>query len=134
MKARHLVSSQRSAVSIFVDGSEKQATVELVDRCLSSRASVSFDWRPSIGGFVFDSGLVFKSVLFLIEGRVPYKGSLSEVITQYAGGLRAGMGYCGAKNISELQQAQFIKITAAGMKESHAHDVAITKESPNYSR
>ena len=69
-----------------------------------------------------------------IEGRVPYKGSLSEVITQYAGGLRAGMGYCGAKNISELQQAQFIKITAAGMKESHAHDVAITKESPNYSR
>jgi len=69
-----------------------------------------------------------------IEGRVPYKGSLSEVITQYAGGLRAGMGYCGAKNISELQQAQFIKMTAAGMKESHAHDVAITKESPNYSR
>jgi IMP dehydrogenase len=69
-----------------------------------------------------------------IEGRVPYKGSLSEVITQYAGGLRAGMGYCGAKSISELQQAQFIKITAAGMKESHAHDVAITKESPNYSR
>jgi IMP dehydrogenase len=69
-----------------------------------------------------------------IEGRVPYKGSLSEVITQFAGGLRAGMGYCGAKNISELQQAQFIKITAAGMKESHAHDVAITKESPNYSR
>ena len=69
-----------------------------------------------------------------IEGRVPYKGSLSEVITQYAGGLRAGMGYCGAKNISELQKAQFIKITAAGMKESHAHDVAITKESPNYSR
>ena len=69
-----------------------------------------------------------------IEGRVPYKGSLSEVITQYAGGLRAGMGYCGAKNIEDLQQAQFIKITAAGMKESHAHDVAITKESPNYSR
>ncbi len=69
-----------------------------------------------------------------IEGRVPYKGTLSEVITQYVGGLRAGMGYCGAKNIETLQQAQFIKITAAGMKESHAHDVAITKESPNYSR
>ncbi len=69
-----------------------------------------------------------------IEGRVPYKGSLSEVITQYVGGLRAGMGYCGAKNIHVLQDAQFIRITAAGMKESHAHDVAITKESPNYSR
>ncbi len=69
-----------------------------------------------------------------IEGRVAYKGTLSEVITQYVGGLRAGMGYCGAKNIETLQQAQFIKITAAGMKESHAHDVAITKESPNYSR
>lgn len=69
-----------------------------------------------------------------IEGRVPYKGNLAEVITQYVGGLRAGMGYCGAKNIQALQQAQFIKITTAGMKESHAHDVAITKESPNYSR
>lgn len=69
-----------------------------------------------------------------IEGRVPYKGNLSEVITQYVGGLRAGMGYCGAKNIQALQQAQFIKITTAGIKESHAHDVAITKESPNYSR
>jgi len=69
-----------------------------------------------------------------IEGRVPYKGSLSEVITQYVGGLRAGMGYCGAKNIHVLQDAQFIRITAAGMQESHAHDVAITKESPNYSR
>lgn len=69
-----------------------------------------------------------------IEGRVPFKGSLSEVITQYVGGLRAGMGYCGAKNISALQQAQFIRITAAGIRESHAHDVAITKEAPNYSR
>jgi IMP dehydrogenase len=69
-----------------------------------------------------------------IEGRVPYKGYLSEVVTQFTGGLRAGMGYCGAKDIKTLQQAQFIKITNAGMKESHAHDVEITKESPNYSR
>ena len=69
-----------------------------------------------------------------IEGRVAYKGHLSEIIAQYAGGLRAGMGYCGAKDISVLQKAQFIKITNAGMKESHAHDVVITKESPNYSR
>ena len=69
-----------------------------------------------------------------IEGRVAYKGYLSEVIAQFVGGLRSGMGYCGASGISDLQNAQFIKITNAGMKESHAHDVEITKESPNYSR
>jgi len=70
-----------------------------------------------------------------IEGRVAFKGHLSEVVQQYVGGLRAGMGYCGAKDIRALQQdAQFIKITNAGMKESHAHDIEITKEAPNYSR
>jgi IMP dehydrogenase len=69
-----------------------------------------------------------------IEGRVPYKGALSEIVYQYVGGLRAGMGYCGAKNIDALQKASFIQITAAGMKESHAHDVDITKEAPNYSK
>ncbi len=69
-----------------------------------------------------------------IEGRIAYKGSVSEVIYQYVGGLRAGMGYVGAKDIKALQKAQFVKITNAGMKESHAHDVDITKEAPNYSR
>ena len=69
-----------------------------------------------------------------IEGRIPYKGHLSEVMVQYIGGLRAGMGYCGANTIEELQRAQFVKITNAGMAESHPHDVVITKESPNYSR
>ena len=69
-----------------------------------------------------------------IEGRVAFKGNLSEVVHQYVGGLRAGMGYCGAKDIKALQQAQFIKITNAGMKESHAHDIEITKEAPNYTR
>jgi IMP dehydrogenase len=69
-----------------------------------------------------------------IEGRVAFKGNLSEVVLQYVGGLRAGMGYCGAKNIPALQEAQFIKITNAGMKESHAHDIEITREAPNYSR
>ena len=59
---------------------------------------------------------------------------LAEVVTQFVGGLRAGMGYCGAKDIKALQQAQFIQMTAAGMRESHAHDVVITKEAPNYSR
>lgn len=70
-----------------------------------------------------------------IVGRVPYKGHLSEVVQQFVGGLRAGMGYCGAKNIETLQEkGQFIRITAASMAESHPHDVVITKEAPNYSR
>jgi len=69
-----------------------------------------------------------------IVGRVPYKGSLSEVIYQMVGGLRSGMGYTGSKNIAELQKAKFIKITAAGVAESHPHDVTITREAPNYSR
>ena len=69
-----------------------------------------------------------------IEGRVAYKGNLSEVVQQYVGGLRAGMGYCGSKDIQTLQQAQFVRITNAGMRESHAHDIEITREAPNYSR
>ena len=70
-----------------------------------------------------------------IVGRVPYKGDLDESIHQFIGGLRAGMGYCGAKDISTLKETgQFIRITASGINESHPHDVAITKEAPNYSR
>ncbi len=69
-----------------------------------------------------------------ISGRVPYKGTLSEVMYQMLGGLKAGMGYCGAKTIQELQKAQFIKITSSGVKENHPHDVIITREAPNYSR
>jgi IMP dehydrogenase len=69
-----------------------------------------------------------------IVGRVPFKGTLSEVILQLVGGLRSGMGYVGAKNIEALKQAQFIKITHAGVVESHPHDVSITSEAPNYSR
>lgn len=69
-----------------------------------------------------------------IEGRVAFKGNLSEIVYQYVGGLRAGMGYCGAKDINALQNAQFVRITNAGMKESHAHDIEITREAPNYSR
>lgn len=69
-----------------------------------------------------------------IEGRVAYKGFLHEVTHQFTGGLRAGMGYCGAKDIKALQQATFVKITNAAMKESHAHDIEITREAPNYSR
>lgn len=69
-----------------------------------------------------------------IEGRVAFKGSLKEVAQQYTGGLRAGMGYCGAKDLAALKEASFIKITNAGMRESHAHDIEITKEAPNYSK
>ncbi len=69
-----------------------------------------------------------------ISGRVPFKGLVSEVLYQMVGGLRAGMGYCGAKNIESLKKARFVKITAAGVTESHPHDVAITREAPNYSR
>jgi len=70
-----------------------------------------------------------------IVGRVPYKGELFESIHQFVGGLRAGMGYCGAKDIANLQESgRFVKITASGINESHPHDVTITKESPNYSR
>ena len=69
-----------------------------------------------------------------IEGRVPYKGSLAEVMVQYIGGLRASMGYCGAATINDLQNAQFVRITNAGITESHPHNITITKESPNYSR
>ncbi|RZV37798.1 MAG: IMP dehydrogenase [Candidatus Acidulodesulfobacterium acidiphilum] len=68
-----------------------------------------------------------------IEGRVPYKGSLSDSVNQLTGGLRAGMGYCGARSIQELRtKTRFIKITSSGLKESHVHDVIITREAPNY--
>jgi IMP dehydrogenase len=68
-----------------------------------------------------------------IEGRVPYKGLLSEMVYQLVGGLRSGMGYCGVKTVCELQEkANFLRISPAGLRESHVHDVIITKEAPNY--
>jgi len=68
-----------------------------------------------------------------IEGRVPFKGPLSDVVYQLVGGLKSGMGYCGCRSLSELQQkAQFIRLTQAGLREGHVHDVVITKEAPNY--
>ena len=70
-----------------------------------------------------------------IVGRVPYKGEVGEVMYQFIGGLRAGMGYCGSKDVPTLKKsARFIQITAAGMQESHPHNVSITREAPNYSR
>jgi IMP dehydrogenase len=68
-----------------------------------------------------------------IEGMVPFKGEVQEILHQLVGGVRSSMGYCGAKSIKEFsKKAKFIRITGAGMKESHPHDINITKESPNY--
>ena len=68
-----------------------------------------------------------------IEGRVPYRGTLAEMVTQLVGGLRSGMGYTGCHNITEFQEkTRFLRVTAAGLRESHVHDVVITKEAPNY--
>ena len=69
-----------------------------------------------------------------VEGRVPYKGMLSDTIFQLCGGIRSGMGYCGCHTVSELhEKTRFVRITGAGLKESHPHDIYITKEAPNYS-
>jgi IMP dehydrogenase len=85
--------------------------------------------RYSQEGTVADSKYVPEG----IEGRVAYKGTVSEMVTQLVGGLRAGMGYTGCRSIEELQQnAKFVRITSAGLRESHVHDVIITKEAPNY--
>jgi IMP dehydrogenase len=68
-----------------------------------------------------------------VEGRVPYRGPLGDFVYQLVGGLRAGMGYCGTRNIDALRkQAKFCRVSAASMAESHPHDITITKESPNY--
>jgi IMP dehydrogenase len=68
-----------------------------------------------------------------IEGRVAYKGSVNAILFQIVGGVRASMGYCGCRTINEMhEKAEFVQITAAGMRESHVHDVQITKEAPNY--
>jgi IMP dehydrogenase len=68
-----------------------------------------------------------------VEGRVPYRGRLSGFVYQLVGGLRAGMGYVGAANVAELQErARFVKITGASLRENHPHDIAITREAPNY--
>jgi len=82
---------------------------------------------------VQDTGERGKSVPEGVEGRVPYKGPLGALTEQLVGGLRSGMGYVGASTLKELQEkSRFIRVTAAGLRESHVHDVIITKEAPNY--
>ncbi|MCS6952307.1 MAG: IMP dehydrogenase [Bryobacterales bacterium] len=103
------------------------------------RTFKSYRGMGSLGAMMHGSGERYgqegnaKLVPEGIEGRVPYKGPLSEMVYQLVGGLKAGMGYCGCATISELQQnGRFLRITAAGLRESHVHDVIITKEAPNY--
>jgi IMP dehydrogenase len=105
------------------------------------RSFKSYRGMGSIGAMAAGSGdryaqegeAVSKMVAEGIEGRVPYKGSLADLVTQLVGGLHSGMGYCGCASIPELQEkAQFVRITSAGLRESHVHDVIITKEAPNY--
>src|SRR5437879_12878755 len=80
-----------------------------------------------------DSNRLAKLVPEGIEGRVPYRGSVSMIVHQMVGGLRSGMGYCGCQTVGELQQkARFVRISAAGLRESHVHDVMITRAAPNY--
>ena len=80
-----------------------------------------------------DSNRLGKLVPEGIEGRVPYRGSLSMIVHQMVGGLKSGMGYCGAGSIPDLvQTARFVRISSAGLRESHVHDVMITREAPNY--
>jgi IMP dehydrogenase len=67
-----------------------------------------------------------------IEGRVPFRGPLAQVVHQLVGGLRSGMGFTGARTVAELQRAQLVRITSAGLKESHPHDITMTMEAPNY--
>ena len=82
--------------------------------------------------FQSDEADVKKLVPEGISGRVPFKGKLEEIMHQLIGGIRAGMGYCGAANTTGLKEAKFVKITSSGIAESHPHDVAITREAPNY--
>lgn len=105
------------------------------------RSFKSYRGMGSIGAMSAGSGdryaqeseAVPKMVAEGIEGRVPYKGSLADLVMQLVGGLRSGMGYCGSASIRDLQErAQFVRITSAGLRESHVHDVIITKEAPNY--
>ncbi len=104
------------------------------------RSFKSYRGMGSIGAMAAGSGERYaqegeasKLVPEGIEGRVPYKGLLAEMVSQLVGGLRSGMGYCGCLSIADLQQkARFVRITSAGLRESHVHDVIITKEAPNY--
>ena len=123
--------------SMFAGTEEAPGEVEL----FQGRSYKSYRGMGSLGAmqkgssdrYFQDDDEVDKLVPEGIEGRVPYKGPLSTIIHQMLGGLRSSMGYCGCESIEAMRErSDFVKITGAGMKESHVHDVAITKEAPNY--
>ncbi|HTU42770.1 MAG TPA: IMP dehydrogenase, partial [Candidatus Aquilonibacter sp.] len=95
--------------------------------------SVENDSSTAASAMDAESNRLGKLVPEGIEGRVPYRGSVAMIIYQMVGGLRSGMGYCGCATIAELlQKTRFIRISGAGLRESHVHDVMITREAPNY--
>ena len=99
----------------------------------SERYFQSTDGDPSVSATEGESNRLVKLVPEGIEGRVPYRGSVSMIIYQMVGGLKSGMGYCGCSTIPELlQKTRFVRISGAGLRESHVHDVMITREAPNY--
>ena len=125
--------------SLFAGTEESPGEIELYQ----GRSFKSYRGMGSIGAMAQQHGSkdryfqdaeddIKKLVPEGISARVPFKGQLKEVMHQLIGGLRAGMGYCGAENIENLKSAQFVRITNSGIKESHPHDVTITREAPNY--
>ncbi len=138
--AKAIAAGANSAMmgSMFAGTEEAPGEVELYQ----GRSYKSYRGMGSLGAmqkgssdryFQDDEGAVEKLVPEGIEGRVPYKGPVSTIIYQMLGGLRSSMGYCGCEDIEAMRaRAEFVKITGAGMKESHVHDVSITKEAPNY--
>ena len=99
----------------------------------SERYFQSADGDSSVSASEGESNRLAKLVPEGIEGRVPYRGSVSMIIYQMVGGLKSGMGYCGCATIPELlQKTRFVRISGAGLRESHVHDVMITREAPNY--
>ncbi|MES2142362.1 MAG: IMP dehydrogenase [Pseudomonadota bacterium] len=125
--------------SLFAGTEEAPGEIELYQgqpyKTYRGMGSLGAMQQGSSDRYFQDSIELSKLVPEGIEGRIPYKGSLQTVIHHLLGGVRAGMGYTGSRNIDELhKKAQFIKVTTAGMRESHVHDVSITKEAPNYFR
>jgi IMP dehydrogenase len=122
--------------SLFAGCDESPGAIELFQgrkyKAFRGMGSVAAMEAGSKDRYFYDESQ--KSVPEGVEGRTSYKGALADTVFQLLGGLRAGMGYCGAKDIETLQKTgRFIKITSAGLRESHPHDVQVTKESPNYS-
>src|SRR6266403_1897524 len=121
------------AASNGPEPSEKQSPQGRTFKSYRGRGSLGAMQAGSADRYAQEGAERGKSVPEGVEGRVPYKGSLSALVDQLVGGLRSGMGYCGVATLAELQgRSRFVRITVAGWRESHVHDVIITREAPNY--